>query len=71
MLAHAVSWPFSSPAGAVYLGGHAVLSCGELAGLAGDTAAVTSALGLAAAVRAPATLGIWPARCANCPAGQR
>jgi hypothetical protein len=56
---------------AVHLGGHAVLSCGELAGLAGDTAAVISALGLTAAVRAPATLGIWPARCANCPAGQR
>ena len=56
---------------AVHLGGHAVLSCGELAGLAGNTAAVTSALGLAAAVRAPATLGIWSARCANRPAGQR
>jgi hypothetical protein len=53
---------------AVHLGGHAVLSCGELAG---NTAAVISAPGLTAAVRAPATLGIWPARCANCPAGQR
>jgi hypothetical protein len=115
---------------AVHLGGHSVLSCGELAGLAGEServlraggrdlpallaclaalrpghavaflpasdeilsacqpglvapapgsgtgladnaAAVISALGLTAAVRAPATLGIWPARCANCPAGQR
>jgi hypothetical protein len=106
---------------AVHLGGHAVLSCGELAGLAGEservlrhdgkalvlraggrdlpallaclaalrpghavaflpgsgtglagnTAAVISAPGLTAAVRAPATLGIWPARRANCPAGQR
>jgi hypothetical protein len=73
---------------AVHLGGHAVLSCGELGGLAGEservlrhdgkalvlagnTAAVISALDLTAAVRAPATLGIWPARCANCPAGQR
>jgi hypothetical protein len=53
---------------AVHLGGHAVLSCGELAG---NTAAVISALGRTAAVRAPATLGSWPARCANCPAGQR
>ena len=53
---------------AVHLGGHSVLSCGELVG---NTAAVISALGLTAAVRAPATLGIWPARCANCPAGQR
>jgi hypothetical protein len=53
---------------AVHLGGHAVLSCGELAR---NTAAVISALGLTAAVRAPATLGIWPARRANCPAGRR
>jgi hypothetical protein len=44
---------------------------GSGTGLAGNTAAVISALGLTAAVRAPATLGIWPARCANCPAGQR
>jgi len=44
---------------------------GSGTGLAGNTAAVVSALGLTAAVRAPATLGIWPARCANCPAGQR
>jgi hypothetical protein len=124
---------------AVHLGGHAVLSCGELAGLAGEsgrvlrhdgkalapcaggrdlpallaclaalrpgravaflpasdeilpacqprlvapapgpgtaladgTVAVIGALGLTAAVRAPATPGIWPARCANCPAGRR
>jgi len=39
--------------------------------LAGNTAAVISALGLTAAVRTPATPGIWPARCANCPAGPR
>jgi hypothetical protein len=44
---------------------------GSGTGLAGSTAAVTGALGLTAAPRAPATLGIWPARCANCPAGQR
>ena len=75
---------------AMHLGGHAVLSCGELAGLAGQSERVLrrdgkalvlraggrdlpvlSALGLTVAVRAPATLGVWPARCANCPAGQR
>jgi hypothetical protein len=44
---------------------------GSGTGLAGNTAAVISALGLTAAVRPPATPGIWPARCANCPAGQR
>jgi hypothetical protein len=35
-------------------------------GLAGGTAAVITAAG-----RAPAAPGIWPARCANCPAGRR
>jgi hypothetical protein len=44
---------------------------GSGTGLAGNAAAVISVLGLTAAVRAPATLGIWPARGANCPAGQR
>jgi hypothetical protein len=44
---------------------------GSGTGLAGNTAAVVSALGLTAAVRAPAMLGIWPARCASCPAGRR
>jgi hypothetical protein len=44
---------------------------GSGTGLAGSAAAVISALGLTAAVRAPAALGIWPARCANCPAGRR
>jgi acyl-CoA synthetase (AMP-forming)/AMP-acid ligase II len=51
---------------AVYLEGHAVLSYGELAGLAsqagrvlaGNTAAVIGALGITAAERAPATLPI-------------
>jgi hypothetical protein len=74
---------------AVHLGGHAVLSCGEPAGLAGEServlrhdgkALVLRAGGrdlpalpacLAGAVRGPATPSIWPARCANCPAGQR
>ena len=60
-----------------------MLSCGELAGservLRRDGKALVlraggrdlSELGLTAAIRAPATLGVWPARCANCPAGQR
>lgn len=40
-------------------------------GLAGSTAAVFGALVIAAAGRAPATLGIWLARCATCPGGRR
>jgi hypothetical protein len=44
---------------------------GSGTGLAGNTAAVISALGLSVAGRALATLGIWRARCANCLAGQR
>ena len=44
---------------------------GSGTGLAGNTAAVVSVLGITAAGRAPARLGIWPARCPNCPAGQR
>ena len=50
---------------AVHLGGHAVLSCGELAGLAGESERVLRHDGKALVLRA------WPARCANCPAGQR
>ena len=40
-------------------------------GLAGNSAAVFRALGITAAERAPTTLGIWLARCANCSADQR
>jgi hypothetical protein len=45
---------------AVYLGGHDVLSCGELAGLAGESGRVLRHDG-----KAPVLRG------ANCPAGQR
>ena len=47
---------------AVHLGGHAVLSCGELAGMAGESERV---------LRHDGKAGIWPARCASCLAGPR
>jgi hypothetical protein len=60
---------------AVHREGHAVLSCGELARLAGESGRVLrhdgKALVPCAGERAPATLGTWPARRADCPAGRR
>jgi hypothetical protein len=60
---------------AVHLESHTGLSYGELAGLAGESERVLrhdgKALVLCAGERDLPALGIWPARCANCPAGRR